>query len=166
MHNSLIPRLFQKSALLVLGAFVIVWLALPLTPALATVGTLVGTFTSSLNPSTFGQSVTFTFCATPVAPTSANARPPVYDGSTLIGYLGSPDSNGCSSFTTSALAIGTHHISLGDPNIPFATLDQVVQGPRDVPEGDTLLLLGGGIGGVGVWLRWQWSKRRKQGKSL
>jgi hypothetical protein len=32
--------------------------------------------------------------------------------------------------------------------------------PAEVPEADTLLLLGGGIGGLGVWLRWQWSKRR------
>ena len=33
--------------------------------------------------------------------------------------------------------------------------------PAEVPEGDTLLLLGGGMGGLGVWLRWQWSKRRR-----
>jgi|GEM_PF-1618338 len=36
----------------------------------------------------------------------------------------------------------------------------VPRAPADVPEGDTLLLLGGGIGGLGVWLRYQWSKRR------
>jgi hypothetical protein len=33
--------------------------------------------------------------------------------------------------------------------------------PAEVPEADTLLLFGGGIGGLGMWLRWQWSKRRK-----
>jgi ubiquitin len=33
--------------------------------------------------------------------------------------------------------------------------------PKEVPEGDTLLLLGGGIGGLGIWLRWQWGKRRR-----
>jgi hypothetical protein len=32
--------------------------------------------------------------------------------------------------------------------------------PNEVPEADTLLLLGGGMSGLGVWMRWQWSKRR------
>lgn len=36
-----------------------------------------------------------------------------------------------------------------------------VSAPKEVPEGDTLLLLGGGMGGLGVWLRWQWGKRKK-----
>ena len=33
--------------------------------------------------------------------------------------------------------------------------------PSEVPEGDTLLLLGGGLSGVGVWLSYEWNKRRK-----
>jgi uncharacterized repeat protein (TIGR01451 family) len=33
--------------------------------------------------------------------------------------------------------------------------------PAEVPEGDTLLLLGGGLSGLGVWLRYQWSKRKR-----
>jgi hypothetical protein len=33
--------------------------------------------------------------------------------------------------------------------------------PAEVPEGDTLLLLGGGMSGLGVWLRYQWSRRKK-----
>jgi hypothetical protein len=33
--------------------------------------------------------------------------------------------------------------------------------PRDVPESDTLLLLGGGMAGLGTWLRYQWSKRKR-----
>ena len=33
--------------------------------------------------------------------------------------------------------------------------------PSEVPEGNTLLLLGGGMGGLGVWLRYQWSKRKR-----
>jgi hypothetical protein len=42
-----------------------------------------------------------------------------------------------------------------------SALQQVfLDAPRDVPEGDTLLLLGGGMSGLGVWLRYQWSKRR------
>jgi hypothetical protein len=32
--------------------------------------------------------------------------------------------------------------------------------PKEVPEGDTLLLLGGGMAGLGTWLRFQWSRRR------
>jgi hypothetical protein len=32
--------------------------------------------------------------------------------------------------------------------------------PAEVPEADTLLLLGGGLGGLATWLRWQWRKRR------
>ncbi len=71
---------------------------------------------------------------------------------------------------TVTLQPGTHVIRAhynGDTN--FAPSDStttltlavtVNAAPRDVPESDTLLLLGGGIGGVGVWLRWQWSKRR------
>jgi hypothetical protein len=32
--------------------------------------------------------------------------------------------------------------------------------PAEVPEADTLLLLGGGLGGLATWLRWQRRKRR------
>jgi hypothetical protein len=32
--------------------------------------------------------------------------------------------------------------------------------PAEVPEADTLLLLGGGLGGLATWLRWEWRKRR------
>jgi hypothetical protein len=32
--------------------------------------------------------------------------------------------------------------------------------PREVPEADTLLLLGGGSGGLAVWARGRWSRRR------
>lgn len=34
-------------------------------------------------------------------------------------------------------------------------------GAIEVPEADTLLLLGSGIGGVGLWLRWRWRQRVK-----
>ncbi len=37
--------------------------------------------------------------------------------------------------------------------------------PKEVPKADTLLLLGGGIGGLGVWLRWQWSRRGQRTKT-
>ena len=32
--------------------------------------------------------------------------------------------------------------------------------PAEVPEADTLLLLGGGLGGLATWLRYQWSRRK------
>ena len=36
--------------------------------------------------------------------------------------------------------------------------------PKEVPEGDTLLLLGGGLVGLGTWLRFQRSRRRGMNK--
>jgi hypothetical protein len=44
---------------------------------------------------------------------------------------------------------------------PVAAPTAVPAAPKEVPEGDTLLLLGGGMSGLGVWLRYQWSKRKK-----
>jgi hypothetical protein len=35
-----------------------------------------------------------------------------------------------------------------------------LQAPAEVPEADTLLLLGGGLGGLATWLRYQWSRRK------
>jgi hypothetical protein len=32
--------------------------------------------------------------------------------------------------------------------------------PAEVPEADTLFLLGGGIGGLATWMRYQWSRRK------
>jgi len=42
-----------------------------------------------------------------------------------------------------------------DPPVPTPT-----PAPREVPEADTLLLTGGGVGGLATWFCWQWSKRR------
>ena len=36
--------------------------------------------------------------------------------------------------------------------------------PAEVPEADTLLLLGGGIGGLATWVGWQWRKVRARSK--
>jgi hypothetical protein len=36
--------------------------------------------------------------------------------------------------------------------------------PKEVPEADTLLLFGGGIGGLTTWLGWQWRKARARSK--
>jgi hypothetical protein len=76
---------------------------------------LIGTTTtvvSSLNPATAGQSVTFT--AT-VAGTTSNSPVPsgsviFYDGTTSLGS-GSLNGSAQTSFTTSALAVGSHSIT-------------------------------------------------------
>lgn len=36
--------------------------------------------------------------------------------------------------------------------------------PAEVPESDTLLLFGGGLGGLATWLGWQWRKVRARSK--
>lgn len=36
--------------------------------------------------------------------------------------------------------------------------------PRDVPEADTLLLVGGGLGGLTTWLGWQLNRARTKKK--
>lgn len=36
--------------------------------------------------------------------------------------------------------------------------------PKEVPEADTMLLFGGGIGGLATWLGWQWRKTRSRVK--
>ncbi len=38
-----------------------------------------------------------------------------------------------------------------------------LQAPSEVPEADTLLLLGGGLGGLATWMRYQWSRRKPKG---
>lgn len=156
--RSLSLRTFVLFAILIAGlAFVLV------SPANANGSN--ATITSSKNPSMLGEAVTFTYSVPAVnAPSNPSAfLVNFYDGSTLLG-IGTPNnSNGLlsASFTTSALTVGTHKISAVDPaNGP--SLLQVVNGPSEVPEADTLLLLGGGMGGLATWARWQWSKRRKQ----
>jgi hypothetical protein len=52
-----------------------------------------------------------------------------------------------------AAAVGSATLSV--------TNDDLAPAPAEVPEGDTLLLLGGGMSGLGVWLRYQWSRRKK-----
>lgn len=126
---------------------------------------------SSLNPSTFGQNVTFTatFNSCQQNPlsfksTSNGGTIAFYDGNNLLANVPDVVIGECTvtaSFSTATLSIGTHHISAAYGNSQIA-MDQVVNGPRDVPEGDTLLLLGGGMSGVGVWLRYQWNKRRNK----
>jgi Bacterial Ig-like domain (group 3)/Beta-propeller repeat len=65
--------------------------------------------TSSLNPSNFGQSVTFTASETPQYSGTVKGKVTFYDGTTALKtvYL----SGGVAKFTTSTLAAGTHTIT-------------------------------------------------------
>ena len=82
--------------------------------------------TSSLNPSTVGQAVTFTA----TAPSGATGTITFLDGSTVIGT--GTLSNGTTSMTTSTLTVGSHTITVsysGDTNNNAATsvpLTQIV----------------------------------------
>ncbi|WP_313900644.1 Ig-like domain repeat protein [Edaphobacter flagellatus] len=101
--------------------------------------TTPSTLTSSLNPATIGQSVTFTDTVTfnGSATTSAPGTITFYDnnGTTLLGsqaITAQPNSTATATFTTSTLAIGTHNISavLSSANAyaSTATLNQVILG--------------------------------------
>ena len=89
--------------------------------------------TSSVNPSVFGQSVTFTATVTAAAPGSGTPTGTVTfkDGSTTLGN-GTLQSNGNTTFSTSALSVGNHTITAtynGDGNFTASTsvtLSQVV----------------------------------------
>ncbi len=124
------------------------------------------TLISSRNPSTFGEAVTFT-CTV-----SGNAGTPtgtvqIFAGTTLLGTR-TLNASGQATLTTSALAVGSHAMRCEyDGDNTYASgigrMTQVVNqpAPAEVPEASTLLLMGGGLGGVGVWLRYQWARRKK-----
>ena len=87
-------------------------------------GTATG-LTSSLDPSVFGQPVTFT--AT-VSPSGATGAVQFFDGNTSLGTV--TLSGGTASFTTSALLVGTHVISAtysGDANFTGSTSAALTQ---------------------------------------
>ena len=110
---------------------------------------------SSLNPSVAGQAVTFTATVSPVSPGSGTptGTATFMDGSTMLGTT--VLSGGTASFTTSALAVGTHSIKVvysGDANFntsKSSVLSQVVQNSDDViVAGGTSQDLGPVIGTV------------------
>ena len=71
--------------------------------------TTTTTLTSSLNPSNFGQSATFTATVTPQFSHTVNGTVTFYDGTTLLKTTSL--SGGAAKFTTSTLASGTHSIT-------------------------------------------------------
>ncbi|HLZ00021.1 MAG TPA: Ig-like domain repeat protein [Candidatus Angelobacter sp.] len=97
------------------------------------------TVTSSLNPSVFGQSVTFTATVAPVAPGAGTPTGTVtfLDGGSPIGT--GTLSGGIASFTTSALAVGNHTITTsygGDGNFNGST-GSLTGNPQVVNKSDT-----------------------------
>ena len=86
--------------------------------------------TSSLNPSNYGQAVTFTATVTSAGPTPTG-KVKFMDGTTTLKSV--TLSGGVAALTTSKLAVGTHPITaqyLGDADSAESTssvLDQVVQ---------------------------------------
>jgi hypothetical protein len=106
--------------------------------------TTTATVTSSLNPSTFGQSVTFT------ANVQGNYSPGIgtvafFDGATSLGTA-TLDATGAAQFTTSLLAVGTHPIHVTFPAsanfnaATSATLNQVVNPPLQPVQSAVALL--------------------------
>src|ERR1700752_1014297 len=67
------------------------------------------TLTSSLNPSQFGQSVTFTVTVIPSGPYALAAKVKFFDGTVGIGSA--TLISGVAKLTKSALAMGTHPIT-------------------------------------------------------
>jgi hypothetical protein len=95
------------------------------------------TLTSSVNPSFFGQEVTFTATVTAVAPGAGIPTGEVdfFDGDTIVG-IGFLDGNGKATFTTADLEVGVHAITVtyaGDSNFNGNTsatlLQSVISGP-------------------------------------
>ena len=147
---------------------------------------------STPNPSTVGQLVTFTATLNQGAGATATAqRAPAYTG-TVTFYVGSTVL--CSKVplnaaneavcTTSQLTVGSHIVSAvysGDDvyggsrslavvqrvnsAIGASTVDIVASpAPAEVPEADTLLLMGGGLSGLMTWLGWQRRKLKARKK--
>lgn len=119
------------------------------------------------DPSNVGQGVTINF-----AVQGAKYRPSgtvtitSSDGLSCQGVLtlGDPSTGSCTiTFTSAGVKSLVASYSGDDTYDPSTSAAEphTVNGPRDVPEGDTLLLLGGGLGGLATWLCWQWSERKR-----
>jgi astacin (peptidase family M12A)/Big-like domain-containing protein len=103
------------------------------------IGTLT-TVSSSLNPSTFGQPVTFTATVTPAKPGTPTGIVTFKNGSTT---LGSGVLNGSlhATFTTSTLGAGAHSITAvyaGDSNFTMSTSSALTQTVNKTASATTL----------------------------
>ncbi len=90
---------------------------------------------SSLNPSTYGQSVTFTATVTPTNGGTPTGTITFMDGATTLGS--GTLSSGSTAFTTSALAVGPHSITgaySGDSNYSPSTSSVFPQTVNQIPQ--------------------------------
>ena len=89
--------------------------------------------TSALNPSKKGQAVVYTATISPAFGGSVTGKVTFKDGSKALGSVNVTTTDRRASFTTSALGLGTHHVTAGyegsdDFNLSTsAVLDQVVK---------------------------------------
>ena len=77
------------------------------------------TLTSSLNPSYYGNSVTFTATIPPSGATAPSGTVTFLDGVTSIGFGILAGNPGVATLTTTALAMGTHTITVSYPGDSF-----------------------------------------------
>src|SRR5439155_375077 len=90
------------------------------------------TFVSSVNPSAFGESVTFTATVSSVSPGAGTPTGTLTSDAAGVPFGTATLSGGSGSFTTSALTVGVHDITVdysGDTNFTgssSATLSQTV----------------------------------------
>jgi len=97
----------------------------PVAQAVGVIGTATA-LTSSLDPSVFGQAVTFTATVNPFSGPTGTVQ--FFDGVNLLGTVAL--SGGTASLTTSGLAVGTHFITAtysGDSNFGGSTSSPVTQ---------------------------------------
>ena len=98
--------------------------------------------TGSVNPTVFGQAVTFTAVVSPTAavPDTPTGTVAFYDGATLLGSA-NLDATGTAAFTTSALPVGGHSITAvygGDVFFQPSTSPVWVQGVNRVATAATI----------------------------
>jgi hypothetical protein len=104
-----------------------------------TQGTTTTSLISSLNPSYFGEPVTFTATVSPSLPGTPTGTVSFFDGSTLIGTQ--TLSGGAASLTTSHLSLGTHNITAaysGDSNFGTSTSAVLTQNVVQATTSTTL----------------------------
>jgi hypothetical protein len=116
----------------------------PLTQTVNPVGTLstTATLASSVNPLVYGQSLTFTATVAAVSPGAGTPTGTVAfkEGASLLG-TGTLDASARATFSTSALAVGTHSITAyywGDPIFGPCTSAPLTQTVNPVSTTTTL----------------------------
>src|SRR5581483_6320939 len=97
------------------------------------------TLVSSVNPSTFGQSVTFTATVTSSGSGTPTGTVTFMDGATTLGT--GTLSGGVASFSTATLSVGTHSITAvygGDSTFAGSTSNTVNQVVNKAPSATAL----------------------------